>query len=88
MNAKPPDKTIPASPSHEREWLDCLRSRKQPSCSVSYHYTIDVAIVLANLSMKVGRALHFDPQNGTNCGRLPGWPNPNTETRGTSRISI
>jgi hypothetical protein len=62
QDTKPPEKSIPASPGHEREWLDCLRSREQPSCNVSYHYKIDVAIALANLSLNVGRALHFDPR--------------------------
>jgi hypothetical protein len=62
QDAAPPEKSIPASPGHEREWLDCLRSREQPSCNVSYHYRMDVAIALANLSMKVGRTLHFDPR--------------------------
>ncbi len=59
---QPPDKSIPASPGHEREWLDCIRSRSQPSCNVNYHYPIDVALNLANLSMKVGRDIHLNPQ--------------------------
>jgi len=57
----PPDKSIPPSPGHEREWLDCMRSRNQPSCCVDYHHKIDLAINLANLSMKVGRDVHVDP---------------------------
>jgi len=46
---------------HEKEWLDCIRTRKQPSCNASYHYKIDVALALANLSYKVGRSIRFDP---------------------------
>ena len=57
----PPEKSIPPSPGHEREWLDCLRTRQQPSCSVFYHHKIDVAIGLAGLSMKLGRSIRFDP---------------------------
>jgi len=60
-NAAPPEKSIPPSPGHEREWLDCLRTRQQPSCSVFYHHKIDVAIGLAGLSMKLGRSIRFDP---------------------------
>ena len=26
-----PPKSIPPSPGHEREWLDCIKSRRQPS---------------------------------------------------------
>ena len=60
-DAKTPEKSIPPSPGHEREWLDCVRSRKQPSCNASYHHKIDVAIGLANLSLKGGRSIRFDP---------------------------
>jgi len=58
---EPPEKSIPPSPGHEREWLDCLRTRKEPSCGVTYHHTVNVANMLANLSYKLGRAIQFDP---------------------------
>lgn len=59
-DVQPPEKSIPPSPGHEREWLDCVKSRKQPSCNAEYHAKIDVAITLANLAYKLGRALRFD----------------------------
>ncbi len=58
----PPEASIPPSPGHEREWLDCLRTRKQPSASVFYHHKIDAAIALATLSQKLGRSIRFDPK--------------------------
>lgn len=58
---KPPEPSIPPSPGHEREWLDSVKSRRQPSCSVFYHTRIDVPLVLANLSLKLGRSIRFDP---------------------------
>jgi hypothetical protein len=61
-NATPLRASIPESPGHEREWLDCIRTREQPSCNVNYHYKIDLAITLANLSYVVGRSIHFDPK--------------------------
>lgn len=54
-------KVIPDSPGHHREWLDCIRTRQQPSCHVGYHHKIDVAINLAMLSLKLGRTVRFDP---------------------------
>jgi predicted dehydrogenase len=60
-DAQPPEKSIPPSPGHEYEWLDCIRTRKQPSCNADYHCKIDVPICLANLSMRLGRAIHFEP---------------------------
>lgn len=62
MNGLPaPPKSIPSSPGHEREWLDCIKSRRQPSCSVFYHVKVDVPIVLSLLSYKLGRSIRFDP---------------------------
>ena len=61
---QPPEASIPRSPGHEREWLDCLKTREQPSCSVHYHTRIDVPLVLANLSLKLGRSIALDPATG------------------------
>ena len=58
---EPPEKSIPPSPGHEREWLDCIKTRKQPSCSVFYHTKVDVPLVLGNLSYRLGRSIKFDP---------------------------
>jgi len=61
-DAQTPEKSLPPSPGHEREWLDCIRSRKQPSCNVSYHYKVDAALTLGNLALKLGRSIRFDPK--------------------------
>jgi predicted dehydrogenase len=58
---KEPPKSIASSPGHEREWLDCIKSRQQPSCNPNYHLRIDVPIVLSLLSLKLGRSIRFDP---------------------------
>jgi hypothetical protein len=56
-----PAKSIPPSPGHELEWLECIKSRKQPSCNPDYHVKIDVPMALSTLSLKLGRSLRFDP---------------------------
>jgi len=58
---QPPPHSIPPSPGHEREWLNCIKSRQQPSASVFYHVRVDVPIVLSLLSLKLGRTVRFDP---------------------------
>jgi predicted dehydrogenase len=58
---QPPPPTLPPSPGHEREWLDCIHSRKQPSCNANYHIHIDVPILLSLLSLKLGRSIRFNP---------------------------
>ncbi|MCL4855379.1 MAG: hypothetical protein KJZ78_28790, partial [Bryobacteraceae bacterium] len=61
-DTSPPEKSIPPSPGHEREWLDAIKTRQQPSCSVFYHTRIDIPIILGNLSYRLGRSIRFDPQ--------------------------
>ena len=58
-----PPKSIPPSPGHELEWLDSIRSRKQPSCNPEYHIKVDAPIQLSMLSLKLGRSIRFDPDS-------------------------
>ncbi len=58
----PVARSIPPSPGHEREWLDCIKSRKQPSCNPNYHLRVNVPINLSLLSLKLGRSIRFDPE--------------------------
>jgi len=60
-NKKRPPKSIPSSPGHEREWLNCVKSREEPSCHVPYHVKVDVPIVLSLLSYRLDRSIDFDP---------------------------
>ena len=62
QDPSPPPESIAPSPGQEREWLDAIKSRKEPSCSVNYHYKVDLAITLANLSYELGRSVRFDPK--------------------------
>ncbi len=59
-----PAKAVPDSPGQEREWLDCVRSRQQPSCNPEYHHKVNIPIVLGNLSLKLGRSIRLDPKTG------------------------
>jgi predicted dehydrogenase len=56
-----PPKSIPSSPGHELEWVECIKTRKQPSCNPEYHIKVDVPIALSVLSMQIGRSIKFDP---------------------------
>ena len=61
-DSTPPPESIPPSPGHEREWLDSIKSRKEPSCGVNYHYKVSLALTLASLAYKLGRSVRFDPK--------------------------
>lgn len=56
-----PPESLPPSPGHELEWVECIKSRKQPSCNPGYHVKVDIPIELSVLSMKLGRSIKFDP---------------------------
>ena len=57
-----PPATLAPSPGHEIEWLECIKSRKQPSCNPEYHIRVDVPIQLSTLALKLGRTIRFDPE--------------------------
>ncbi|TSA38559.1 MAG: gfo/Idh/MocA family oxidoreductase [Porphyromonadaceae bacterium] len=63
-----PPKSIPPSPGHELEWLECIQSEKQPSCNPGYHVRVDVPLALSILSLKLGRSIRFDPEKETIIG--------------------
>ncbi len=56
-----PPQSIEPSPGHELEWLECIKSRKQPSCNPGYHIKVDAPVEMSVLSMKLGRSIRFDP---------------------------
>jgi predicted dehydrogenase len=58
-----PEPSIPPSPGHQREFLDCVRSRAQCSCNVEYHFPIHVAMNLGHIALDVGRKVQWDAQN-------------------------
>jgi len=33
---KPVEQKIPPSPGQEKEWIECIKSRQQPSCTSTY----------------------------------------------------
>ena len=57
-----PPASLPPSPGHELEWVECIKSRNQPSCNPGYHVKVDIPIQLSVLSMKLGRSIKFDPE--------------------------
>ncbi len=57
-----PDPWLPSSPGHEREFLDCIKSRERPSCDVENHYPLHVALNLGNLAYQLGRRIEWDAE--------------------------
>ncbi|MBI4557959.1 MAG: Gfo/Idh/MocA family oxidoreductase [Candidatus Hydrogenedentes bacterium] len=48
--------------AHDREFLDCVKTRELPSCDVEHHYPLSVALNLGNIAYKVGRKVRWDAE--------------------------
>jgi predicted dehydrogenase len=47
---------------NERDWLDSMRSRKRPLCEVEDGHRVAIACNLANMSLRLGRSIRWDPE--------------------------
>ncbi len=60
-----PEPFLPESPGHQRQFIDCVRSRELPCCNVEYHYPVHIALNLGHISLWVGRKVRWDDKTGT-----------------------
>ncbi|MCX6358193.1 MAG: Gfo/Idh/MocA family oxidoreductase [Armatimonadetes bacterium] len=56
---------------HIGNWVDCLRSRQQPTLNADRAYRVMVPIALSVLSYRSGRAMLFDPEKQELTRRIP-----------------
>ena len=47
---------------NERDWLDSMRSRQRPLCEVEDGHRVSIACHLANMSLRLGRSIRWDPE--------------------------
>jgi len=47
---------------HVRNWLDCIRSRKQPICHAESAHRANTICHAVNIGLRLGRSLKWDPQ--------------------------
>ncbi|BET65178.1 Gfo/Idh/MocA family oxidoreductase [Opitutales bacterium ASA1] len=47
--------------SHVRNWLECIRSRKEPHAPVEAGYQHSIACIMANAAARTGARVTFDP---------------------------
>jgi hypothetical protein len=50
-----------SNPSHMRNWLECLRSRKQPNASVDQGLAQSAASIMAARAQREGKKFYWDP---------------------------
>ena len=46
---------------NEQDWINCIKSRQKPFCDLEGGHRVSVACLLANMSLKLGRAIQWDP---------------------------
>jgi hypothetical protein len=51
-----------SNPAHMRNWLDCLRSRRQPNASIDAGFAHSVAAIMAARAQREGKKLYWDPR--------------------------
>jgi predicted dehydrogenase len=55
--------TSDSNPAHMRNWLECLRTRKQPNASVEQGMAQSVAAIMAARAQREGKKLYWDAQS-------------------------
>ncbi|HEY9488775.1 MAG TPA: Gfo/Idh/MocA family oxidoreductase [Chryseosolibacter sp.] len=56
------DKTIPRSPGHQQNFVDAVKSRKQPESNLAYAREMTLPMHLALISWRLGRKLDWDSE--------------------------
>jgi predicted dehydrogenase len=54
----------PAIRAHMRNFLECVESRQRPVSDIEQGYMSTTACILANISMRLGRSIHWDHAKG------------------------
>ena len=81
---KPPEPTIPNSIGHHKEWVQACKTGGETTCNFDYSGALTEAVLLGNVSYRVGSKLQWDAENlkATNCPEAdkyirreyrPGW---------------
>ena len=50
----------PLTTSHVRNWMECVRSRKQPNAPIEAGYHHSIAVIMANAAYRTGEKVTFD----------------------------
>ena len=53
---------LETSPEHHGNWLECIRTRRQPLAPVEIGHRACSTCLLHHIAMKTGRHLHWDPE--------------------------
>lgn len=52
----------PLTSGHVRNWMECVRSRKQPNAPIEAGYQHAIATIMTNAAFRTGERSHYDPK--------------------------
>jgi predicted dehydrogenase len=61
VKPKEGDERLPVSPEHNRNFIDCVKSRQETMCPVEMAIRCDAICQLATIAAVTGRAIEWDP---------------------------
>ena len=75
LKFKPGDEQLPVSPEHNRNFIDCVKSRQETMCPVEMAIRCDAIAQLATIAALTGRRIQWDPEkekivNGPEAAKL------------------
>ena len=59
---QPPERTIPDSIGHHREWTEACKTGGPTTCNFDYSGALSEAALLCNVALRTGKKLHWDPK--------------------------
>lgn len=65
---KPSDEQLMVSPEHNRNFIDCVKSRAETICPVEMAIRCDAICQLATIAAQTGRVIQWDPERETIVG--------------------
>jgi hypothetical protein len=60
---KPADEQLPVSMEHNRNFIDCVKSRQETICPVEMAIRSDAIAHLSSIAARTGRVINWDPVN-------------------------
>lgn len=60
LRFRPTEDLLPVSTNHFSDWFDCIRTRRQPICSVEAGHRSATLGLLADLAMRFEKPIHWD----------------------------
>ena len=68
VNFKPSDEQLMISAEHNRNFIDCVKSRQETICPVEMAIRCDAICQIANIAARTGRAIQWDAESETIIG--------------------